>query len=101
GGNKMRMNGLLIIATLCFVGGLFWGLMYEPVKKEPQQVVESELIEVEAFSTEEVEREIVQIQIEPVEDHPIEKAAKTFEKVTRFFFEKVIALLYALAELWF
>lgn len=93
------MNGLLIVATLCFVGGLFWGLMYEPVKKEPQQVDENELLEIEAFATEQTEREIV--QIEPVEDHPIEKAAKTFEKVTRFFFEKIIGLLYALAELWF
>ncbi|HZW67062.1 MAG TPA: hypothetical protein VFF20_00400 [Pseudogracilibacillus sp.] len=95
----MRINGLLIVATLCFVGGLFWGLMYEPVKKEPQQVLESEIIEVEAFATEEGEREIV--QIEPVEDHPIEKAATRFEKVTSYFFEKIIGLLYALAELWF
>jgi len=102
----MRIIGSLLILIMFFAGGLYWGLMYEPSEKESpvaeeqpiENKIEAELIEL----NEPLDNESHEFaKLEHVDDHPVQKVATTFEKITAYFFDKVISFLFFLAQLLF
>src|SRR5690625_3501716 len=104
-GYMMRFIVNLIILMLFFGGGIFWGLMYNPTQlnKESPEIINNLTTnidhEVEMQSIDEVSPDI--IEAPNMTSHPVSKFATIFEKITTFFFDTVVLLLFSIAELLF
>jgi len=104
----MRFIGIVALLLVLFAGGMMTGMMYEPKQHDEttQGFPKSKEEEVEIELAEEVAKEnnpndtleVEQLNINTEENHFIHKLATSFEKITTTFFEKIINLLYAIAE---
>src|SRR5690625_2038901 len=104
----MRFIGIVALLLVLFAGGMMTGMMYEPKQHDEttQGFPKSKEEEVEIGLAGEVAKEnnpndtleVEQLNINTEENLIIHKLATSFEKITTTFFEKMINLLYAIAE---
>jgi|SRR5699024_1160478 len=105
----MRFIGIIALLLVLFAGGMMTGMMYEPKQHDEttQGFPKSKEDEVEiGLAEEEIAKEnnpndtleVEQLNTNKEENHFIHKLATSFEKITTTFFEKIINLLYAIAE---
>lgn len=96
----MRVIIYLLILLIFFGGGLLGGLMYD-TKEERDDIEEEITAELVELNEQPPLDELVLLQLEDKETPPIEIVAAIFEKVTLFIFEKIVSLLYGIAQLLF
>jgi cell division protein FtsL len=105
GGNFLRIVTGLLILIICFVIGVFFGLMYDSPEHyhhsnnivELEREIEEKVNEAKIVTKQENDT-IESVPLENVQSHPIEKVANVSEKVINSFFEKVVKMLASISD---